>query len=118
METGVYVGSGPDRTFIPQTTFNAGDTVVVRARVTDKQSDSPVSNATVGIIIEGPQITTLNSDPSDAGGWADASWKTSTTNSKGFGGTRNGLYTANVTSITATGYRWDFITTQVTFTIQ
>jgi hypothetical protein len=95
----------------------AGDAVVIRARVIDATAN-PIANATVEITIGGPETVTLNSNPSDADGWAEATWGTQKPNKKGQGGTTPGLYTATITNVTASGYHWDSVTTSTTFTIQ
>ena len=82
------------------------------------ETGQPVSNATVEIVIGGPETTTLNSNPSGADGWAEATWQTQSPNKKGQGGTVPGAYTASTTNITVSGYNWDSVTTNVTFTIQ
>jgi hypothetical protein len=117
METGIYTGKGKNQTFTLQTTFNAGDTVVVRAQVKDADGLF-ISNATVEIVIGGPETVTLNSNPSDATGWAEVHWNTQSPNRKGQGGTAPGDYTATTTNVTASGYNWDDVTTSTTFTIQ
>ncbi len=117
METGIYTGKGNNRTFNPQSTFNAGDTVVIRALVLDANT-LPVSNATVEILIGGPETVSLNSNPSDANGWAETQWQTQRPNKKGRGGTQPGLYTATTTNVTASGYNWDVVPASTTFTIQ
>ena len=86
--------------------------------VLDDITGLPISNATVEIQIGGPETASLNSNPSDADGWAEASWGTQSPNKKGQGGTPPGTYTASTTNVTATGYHWDGVTTSTTFTIQ
>jgi hypothetical protein len=121
LATGHYVttGKGKDKvtTFEEAATFTQGDGVVIRAYVTDG-SGNPISNATVEITIGGPETTSLNSNPSDANGLAEATWNTQAPNRKGQGGTTTGSYQATVTNVTATGYHWDGVTTNTTFTIQ
>jgi hypothetical protein len=117
METGIYSGKGGNKTFTPTTTFAAGSTVVIRAKVVDSALQ-PISNATVAIQIGGPEQVSLNSNPSGADGWAEATWSTQAPNRKGQGGTTPGDYTATVTNVTASGYHWDSVTTHVTFKIQ
>jgi hypothetical protein len=121
MKTGKWVteGKGKSKTtsFVETDTFAAGDSVVIRAYVED-DSDRPVANATVEITIGGPETVTLNSGPSDADGWAEATWNTQAPNKRGQGGTTPGSYTASTTNITATGYHWDGVTTSHTFTIE
>jgi hypothetical protein len=118
MVTGIYTGKGQNKTFQEQISFNAGDSVVVRALVVDQDTGLPISNATVEITIGGPETVTLNSNPSDADGWAEATWNTQKPNKRGQGGTTPGAYTATTTNVTASGYHWDSVTTNVTFTIQ
>lgn len=117
METGLWTGKGINKQFVTTQTFNAGDVVVIRALVLDENSQ-PVSNATVEIVIGGPETTTLNTGPSGADGWAEATWQTQKPNQKGQGGTTPGSYTATTTNATASGYNWDSVTTSTTFTIQ
>jgi hypothetical protein len=116
METGIYVGKGKSQTYTAKTLFNAGDTVIIRAKVKN-EAGIPVANATVEITIGGPETVTLNSNPSDAQGWAEVSWNTKAPGKRQTGTTPGG-YTASVTNVTASGYNWDQVTTQVTFTIQ
>jgi hypothetical protein len=117
METGVWTGKGKNQQFEVTDLFAAGDSIVVRARVVDGDGVS-VSNATVEITIGGPESVVLNSNPSDADGWAEATWQTQQPNKKGQGGTTSGLYTASTTNVTASGYHWDGQTTNATFTVQ
>jgi hypothetical protein len=117
MATGLYSGKGKNQSFVIETAFTAGDTVVIRASVSD-ESGQPVSNATVEIRIGGPETLSLNSNPSDADGWAEAQWNTQSPNKKGQGGTTTGTYTATVTNVTASGYNWDSTSTSVQFEIQ
>ncbi len=122
LQTGRYVttGKGPNKTttFQEATTFNQGDGVVIRAHVINKVTGQPVSNAAVQITIGGPETVTLNSNPSGADGWAEATWGTQSPNRKGQGGTAKGTYQASVTNVTASGYHWDSVTTSTTFAIQ
>ena len=118
METGTYTGKGKTKTFSIQTAFSPGEIVTVRARVVDRSTGLPISNAGVEMVIGGPESTTLNSGPSDADGWAEVTWQTQAPNRKGQGGTTTGDYTATVTGVTASGYVWDGVTTSATFTIQ
>jgi hypothetical protein len=76
----------------------------------------PVANATVEILITGPETTTLTSGPSDATGWAEATWSTRAPG-KRKPGTTPGTYTATTKSVTASGYDWDGVTTSTGFTI-
>ena len=117
METGWYSGKGQNAAFTPQTTFNAGDAVTIRTQVIDGVTGLPVANATVEVTIGGPESVTLNSNPSDADGWAETSWQTQKSN-KGQGGTLAGSYTATTSNVTASGYHWDSVITSKTFSIQ
>jgi hypothetical protein len=117
IETGIYIGKGKTKTFEAQSLITAGETVIIRTLVLDG-SGQTVSNATVEIVIGGPETATLNSNPSDADGWAEASWQTQTPNRKGNGGTTPGIYTATTTNVTASGYTWDSVTTSTTFEIK
>jgi uncharacterized GH25 family protein len=117
METGIYTGKGQNQQFVLTDLFAAGDSSVVRARVVDGNGD-PVANATVEITIGGPESVVLNSNPSAADGWAEATWQTQKPNKKGQGGTATGQYTASTTNVTASGYHWDGVTTATTFAIQ
>jgi hypothetical protein len=118
MDTGYYEGKGNNKTWMHSTTFTAGDSVTIRAQVLDRATGQPISNATVEITIGGPETVTLNSNPSDADGWAEATWNTQKPNRRGQGGTTPGTYTATTTNVTASGYHWDSVTSSVTFTIQ
>lgn len=117
METGYRRGKGKNKQFVTTDIFSAGDAVATHAHVTDKNGN-PISNATVEVVMGGPETVTLNTGPSDADGWAEATWQTQKPNKKGQGGTAPGLYTATTTNVTASGYHWDSVTTGTTFTIQ
>jgi hypothetical protein len=118
LETGYYGGKGKNKTWNTSSEFAPGDTVTVRAQVLDRATGVPIANATVEITIGGPETASLNSNPSDADGWAEATWQTQSPNKKGQGGTATGSYQATVTNVTATGYHWDGVTTNATFTVQ
>jgi hypothetical protein len=117
MQTGAWNGKGKNQTFSVSSEFTAGESVIVRARVLD-DNGTPVSNVTVEITIGGPESVTLNSNPSDADGWAEATWQTHSPNRKGQGGTTPGSYTASTTGLSASGYHWDTVTTHTAFTLQ
>ena len=121
MNTGKWVteGKGPNKTttFTTTDTFTVGDSVVIRAYVEDNLSGQPVANATVEITVGGPETVTLNSGPSGADGWAEATWNTQKPNKREQGGTTPGDYTASTTNVTATGYHWDGVTTHAIFTM-
>lgn len=120
--TGKYVQSGKGKTatttFQLTSTFKQGEGVVVAGVVTDNSTGLAVSNATVTIEITGPQTITLTAGPSGTDGSLEATWNTQGPNRKGTGGTTPGTYTATVTGISATGYKWDGLKTSGTFTIQ
>jgi hypothetical protein len=118
VETGVLAGKGKNKQFTLTDSFTAGEAVIVRARVIDGATGLPIANATVEITIGGPESVTLNSNPSDAEGWAEVTWQTQSPNKKGQGGTTTGAYTATTTNVTASGYHWDDVTGSTTFTIR
>jgi hypothetical protein len=118
LQMGFYSGKGNNQAFTSQSVFSAGDEVVIRALVLDGVTGLPISNASVQITIGGPETVTLNSNPSDADGWAEAAWGTKKPKGKGGGGTTPGTYTASATNVSASGYHWDGVTTSTTFTIQ
>jgi hypothetical protein len=117
METGIYTGKGNTKTFTLQTAFNPGDGVVIRAYVVDGVTGLPVPDATVDLLITGPESTTLVSAPSDANGMAEATWNTQAPRKNNLG-TTPGDYTVTVKGVTAAGYHWDGVTTSTNFTIQ
>ncbi len=116
MQAGYWSGKGKNQTWSPSP-IPAGQTVVIRARVLDRETSLPISNATVEITIGGPETVTHNSGPSDVDGWAEATWQTKAAGRKQ-PGTTPGDYTATVSDVTASGYNWDSVTTSATFTIQ
>jgi hypothetical protein len=115
MEAGYWSGKGNNQQW-NASPIAAGETVVIRARVVDT-TNAPISNATVEIVIGGPETVTLNSGPSDGNGWAEAAWNTKAPGRKN-PGTTPGDYTATTTNVTATGYHWDGVTTSTSFIIQ
>jgi hypothetical protein len=117
METGIYTGKGQNKTYNAQTTFSAGDGVVIRTTVTDGVTGLPVADATVDLLITGPESLTLVTGVSDAAGMAEATWQTKAPGKRN-PGTTPGEYTVTVKGITATGYHWDKVTTSTTFTIE
>jgi hypothetical protein len=66
-------------------------------------------------VISGPENATVTSEPSDANGIAEASWRTSAPKKNGSGGTTPGSYTATTSDVTATGYTWDGVATSAGF---
>ncbi|MHC4062981.1 MAG: fibronectin type III domain-containing protein, partial [Planctomycetota bacterium] len=117
LETGIYVGRGNNKTFVPQSTFNAGDGVVIRAYVMDGVTGLPLADATVELLVTGPESLSLTTDPSDADGMAETNWQTKRPGKKN-PGTTPGVYTVQTKNVTAATYHWDGVTTNTTFTIQ
>jgi len=94
--------------------------VVVQAHVVDV-GGLPLADATVEIIINdagGNLVATLLTDPSDASGWAEATWQTQKPNKKGQGGTPSGAYQAVTNNVTVSGYVWDGVMTLAPINIQ
>jgi hypothetical protein len=116
METGYWSAKGKIQQWNPSSSFSAGDTVIIRAKVLDSD-DAPITNATVAMVIGGPETVTLNSGPSGTDGWAEAVWNTKAS-SRRSPGTAPGSYTATTTNVTASGYHWDGATTSAGFSIQ
>jgi len=118
--TGKYVksGKGKNATVVFEETaaFVRGEGVVLRVTVTDGDNNH-IQNATVVFAITGPQAATVNSGPSNGSGVAEGTWQTKAPNKRGIGGTAPGTYTATVTGVTATGYQWDNVQAEVTFTV-
>ncbi len=91
--------------------------MVIRTLVQDAVG-GPISNATVEIVIGAPESLTINSNPSDTAGLAEAHWNTQSPNKKGQGGTTPGDYTATASNVTVSGYHWDAVTRSTSLTIQ
>jgi hypothetical protein len=117
MQTGIYAGKGKVKTYTPQTSFNAGDGVVIRVTVLDGVTGLALANATVDLLITGPESLTLVTGNSDGNGIAEATWQTKAPGKRN-PGTTPGTYKVETKGITATGYHWDGVATSVTFTIQ
>jgi hypothetical protein len=117
METGIYSGKGNSKTFMLQDSIPAGEGVVIRVIVTD-DTRQPVAGATVDLQITGPENLTLVTGTSDASGLAEVTWQTKAPGRGGNRGTTSGDYTVSTSGLNATGYHWDRIATNVTFTIQ
>lgn len=122
LSTGRYETSGKGKNqvtaFTATTSFAVGDAVTVRALVLDETTGLPIPNATVTIVISGPESTTATTGPSDANGIADATWNTQRPNRKGNGGTTPGSYTATTNDVSAAGYSWDGVMSTIQFTLQ
>jgi len=117
VETGIYSGKGKNQTYSPQTSFTAGDDVTVRVWVVDGASGLPLADATVDMLITGPETTTVITGPSDANGLAEASWKTRAAGKRN-PGTAPGAYTLQASYVTANGYHWDGVQTSTSFILQ
>jgi hypothetical protein len=122
IDTGIYqrIGKGKKATveFVLTNTFVQGDGVVIRALVLDKSTQQPVQNTVVEIEITGPEFVLLTTGPSDSNGIAETTWQTEKPNKRGKGGTILGAYTSTTTNVTATGYTWDGVLKNTTFTIE
>ena len=117
LETGIYTGKGRDKVYTPTTTYIAGNGVVIRAYVVDGVTGLPVADATVDLLITGPESLTLVTGLSDASGMAEATWNTQAPRKNNIG-TLPGAYTVEVKGVTATGYHWDGVSIRVTFTLE
>ena len=117
IETGILAGKGNNKIFTLQDTFTAGDTVLARVYVVDNDTGLPVENATVDLIIDGPETVALSSGPTDANGIVIVEWQTQK-GSKRNPGTPTGGYTITTANVTLTNYSWDGIPTQASFTVQ
>lgn len=119
IESGIYSGKGRNKAYTTQDAFKVGDTVVIRTKVIDNNTDLPLTNATVEIIITGPETVKVTTQPSDNNGYAEAIWKIQKPGKKGKPpGTTPGTYTASVTNVTASNYAWDGATRSTTFSVQ
>jgi hypothetical protein len=116
MQTGKWLRDG---TVIPTSDFVQGDIVVIRVTVQDEYGVA-LPDATVTIAITGPESLSLTTRPSDANGIAEASWRTQLPMKKGGSptGTAPGVYTATTTGVTVSGYSWDGVPTDTTFTLK
>jgi hypothetical protein len=84
----------------------------------DQITGLPLPNATMDLLVTGPESLTLTTGLSDVNGIAEATWTTSAPRGRRFPGTTPGAYTIQTKNVTATGYHWDSVTTSATFTIQ
>jgi hypothetical protein len=116
LETGIYTGKGNSKTYELRATFSAGDGVAIRAYVVDG-AGLPLPDATVELLITGPESVTLTTGPSDASGVAEATWQTKAPGKRN-PGTPTGAYTITVKGVTATGYHWDGVMTTATFILE
>ena len=83
----------------------------------DGASGLPLADATVEMLITGPETLTLTTGPSDANGMAEAAWNTKAPGRKS-PGTSPGTYTVETKNVIVAGYHWDGVTTSTTFNIQ
>ena len=86
--------------------------------MSDQSTGLPLANAVADFDITGPELLTLTTGPSDADGFAEATWKTSTPNKRGVGGTALGSYSAALANVTLSGYTWDAQAISTQFTLQ
>jgi hypothetical protein len=77
----------------------------------------PLADATVDLLITGPESLTLVTGVSDINGMVEAIWQTKAPGKRN-PGTAIGTYDVQTKGITATGYHWDGIGTSATFTIE
>jgi len=121
LETGRYetTGRGRNKTtsFVNTSLLIIGDEVVFRAHVEDVATKLPLQGAVVDLEISGPQPMLLVTAPSDAGGIAEARWKTVAAKKNKTGGTPGGRYTVAVKNVTALGYTWDEAAKSVMFSL-
>jgi fibronectin type 3 domain-containing protein len=110
-------GKNQQQTYEQSTTFSAGEDVVIRMTVTD-EAGSPVSDATVTLLVDGPSTATLTTSVSDGTGFAEATWPTSAPNKKGNGGTPTGSYTITVNGLSSATHDWDMQATSVSIDLQ
>ncbi len=116
IETGIYTGKGKAQTYNTQSVFNPGDGVVIRTTVMDGITGLPLPNATVDLLITGPEALTLITAPSDANGIAEIVWQTKAPR-KNNPGTSIGSYTIQTKNVTVSGYHWDGVITSASIDI-
>jgi hypothetical protein len=119
IETGAYVSTGKGKTatttFEFKTAFAVGDTIVIRGRVADA-AGAPIAGATVSYAITGPETAAVTATSDDTG-LAEGTWKTSSPNRKGQGGTTPGAYTISAGDVQHASYTWDGLSATVTVTL-
>ena len=112
VETGRIVKSGKGKHAtevyepVPGGNFSAGDSIVVRLLVRDKNG-SPLGGATVNLQVSGAVNAELSSSTSDNSGAAEAAWQTSAPNRKGNGGTPAGSYEIRVSGLSSSTHSWN-----------
>jgi len=120
LQSGKWISEGKGKnvtlTFLLTTEFAQGDSIVFRGQVID-DAGAPVSGATFNLQITGPESVVITSTSSDSAGIAEATWTTQTPNKRGAGGTSAGAYRATVIGLTVSGYNWDEVATEVSFSI-
>jgi hypothetical protein len=117
LATGIYTGKGKNQTWTLQTTFTAGDAVVIRARILDATTGLPIEGATVELLLTGPEGLTLTTAPSDIEGFAEAVWNTKSAGRKN-SGTATGTYRVDTKTVSAAGYHWDGVVNSTQLEIQ
>jgi hypothetical protein len=108
-----YRGNKPEVT----DTFDAGETVVLRAYVVD-DGGQPVEGATVTMEITGPESLQVTTGSSTSDGIAEATWNTRKPKPHGGGGTSPGSYEARVSGVILDGSSWGGTATSTTFAVQ
>jgi len=120
--SGTYREEGKNKnkvtTFVPTDNLNSGDTFVLMLNINENTTGSPVSNASLDILIQGPETVQTSSTKSDMSGLVTFTWKTSAPNKKGLNGTTPGVYTATVTNVRSDDYVWDGGIVNITFSVQ
>jgi hypothetical protein len=123
VKTGKWItqGKGKDATttFNSTKSFTAGDAIVIQAHVVSEDSVA-LPNAIVTITIKdhnGVTLATLDTGPSNANGEAEVTWQTQKPNKRGQGGTPSGVYSAETTNLSVSGYEWNGVKTNTTFCI-
>ena len=116
MESGFYTGKGKNLVFNQASTFQQGDAVVIRVKVTDA-GGLPVSGASAEITISGPESVVLTTGPSDSSGWAEASWNTKAPK-RGQGGTALGNYSVEISNLSSTTHNWDGVMAFIAISIE
>jgi hypothetical protein len=98
--TGRYEGNGGNATFVPASTFTAGEKVIIRLVLEDAHTGAPIAGGVVDLVIGGPATDAVTTSPSDATGLAEGAWGTKRNSA-------TGSYIVTVSNVTAAGYVWD-----------
>ena len=76
LTTGIISGKGNNTSFSEQTEFWPGDTISIQALVWDELNNIVLPDATVELLVTGPESFTIVSGLSDSSGVALAEWNT------------------------------------------